>query len=290
MREIKTMPCSKKVLITGGSGLIGSEILDILKNKGYEIYPISRKHWIKGDIFDYNFLKNTIEKIKPNYLLNLAWCSKDDYLKNDINYQYLIAGINLLNLFKDNGGQRAMYIGSCFEYKFKDEKIKETDELDCAKTKYTFCKNKLREICEYISKENNLSFCWGRIFYVFGKNDYQKRLFGMVLDKLSKNEKVIIKTPDLIKDYIYTKDIAGAIAELLNSNVNGSINICSSTPITIKNFVLKIAKKMNKEHLIIFEQEETNQPKIILGDNSKMLNYYTPKYTIDSALEDIING
>ena len=230
--------------------------------------------------------------VKPQYLLNMAWCTTGDYLTSDLNYRFLNAGINLLQHFANNGGKRAIYTGTCFEYKFKDSPLKETDELDPNKTTYTFCKNQLRETAEYFCEKHGIDFGWGRVFYVYGKNEHKSRLTAMVIDKLSKNEPVIIKSGSLQKDYMYTKDIANAFVHFLDSDVCGVVNICTGNTIYIRDYVLQIAHMMGKENLIVFQDEPSNQPPIIVGDNSRLIKEvgYVYNYNMKNALREIIKG
>ncbi|MBQ3834893.1 MAG: NAD(P)-dependent oxidoreductase [Elusimicrobia bacterium] len=282
------MNCCKRVLVTGATGLIGKELIEPLKEAGFDIFAITIDknnpdncvHWISGNLFDENSIKTVMEEVKPEYLLNMAWCTTGDYLSSDTNYKFLRAGISLLKYFKDNGGKRAVFAGTCFEYKFKDSSLKETDELDADKTVYTFCKNKLHEVAEFFCGMNNISFGYGRIFYVYGRNEDKTRLTGMIIDKLSRNEEVIIKSGKLYKDYMYAKDIAGAFVALLNSKVEGSVNICTGKAVSIKDFALEIGKQMGKENLIKFKDEPSNQPPIIVGDNSKLTKEVRYEYKL----------
>lgn len=293
------MNCCKKVLVTGATGLIGKELAEPLKKAGFDVFSITIDennpnngiHWIKGNLFDENCIKSVMEQIKPEYLLNLAWCTTGDYLKSDINYKFLDAGINLLKYFKDNGGKRVVFAGTCLEYKFKDSPLKETDTLDTEKTIYTSCKNKLHETAEHFCKKNNISFGYGRIFYVYGRNEDKTRLTGMIIDKLSKNEEVIIRSASLYKDYMYSKDIAGAFVALLNSNVEGPVNICTGKAISIKDFALEIGKQMGKENLIKFKNEISNQPPLIIGDNTKLMKIvgYNYRYDLKRGIREILD-
>ena len=292
------MSCYKKVLLTGATGLIGKELIKPLREHGFDIYAITIDdinsdndvNWIKCNLFDEISVKQVFENIKPEYFLNMAWCTTGDYLSSDKNYDFLEAGINLLKCFKENGGKRAVFAGTCFEYKFKDEPLKETDELEPEKTVYTYCKNKLHEIAQYYCKQNGISFGWGRIFYVFGRDESKTRLTGMVIDKLNNNEKVIIKNSDLLKDYMYTKDIAGAFAKFLDCDIEDTVNICTGKTISVGDYVLKIARYFGKEYLIELKNEKTNQPKIISGDNTKLTKEvgYKIQFSTDKAIEDIL--
>ena len=144
----------KRVLITGATGLIGKDLILPLYQNGFEVYAITRNNtsvnkyvrWVRGDLFNVDFVKSAMEQIRPEYLLNMAWCTTGNYLSSDLNYKFLDAGCNLLQQFKNVGGKRAIFTGTCFEYKFKDTPLKESDELDADKTTYTFCKNKLRKL------------------------------------------------------------------------------------------------------------------------------------------------
>ena len=301
MKEMQTMTLSsKRVLVTGATGLIGTELAEPLLEKGFEIYAITIDnenpdngiHWIKGNLFDTEFIKKTIDDLKPTHLLNMAWCTTGDYLKSDMNYQFLSAGLNLLRYFKDNGGKRAVFVGTCFEYQFKDSPLKETDALDANRTTYSFCKNKLHEIADYFCSQHQIDFSYGRIFYVYGHNEAKTRLTGMVIDKLSKNEQVVIKSASLFKDYMYAKDIASAFVALLDSKVLGTVNICTGKAVSIKEFVSEIAHQMGKENLVVFQDEPSNQPPIIVGDNTRLIKEveYIPKYTIKQAVNEILKG
>ncbi|MBQ3310798.1 NAD-dependent epimerase/dehydratase family protein [bacterium] len=274
MKEIITMNFgSKKLLVTGATGLIGKELIEPLKLEGFDIYaitidennPDNGVHWIKGSLFDDEFIKETMEAVKPEYLLNMAWATTGDYLKSDINYKFLNAGISLMKYFKDNGGKRMVYAGTCFEYKFKDEPLKEGDELESERTVYTFCKNKLHELAEFFCKMYGISFGWGRIFYVYGRNEHKTRLTGMIIDKLSLGEEVIIKSGPLQKDYMFAQEIARAFAKFLNTDVEGVVNICTGKAISVHDFALEIGKQMGRENLIVFQDEPSNQPPVIVG-------------------------
>ena len=69
----------KKILITGSTGFIGKNLLKMLPND-HEIYCLSRKNFknkkinfIKANIFNLKKINILIKKIKPDYLIHLAW-------------------------------------------------------------------------------------------------------------------------------------------------------------------------------------------------------------------------
>jgi nucleoside-diphosphate-sugar epimerase len=289
---------AKKVLLTGATGLIGKETIDPLLQFGYEVFALSSRKqignekvkWLYADLLDYGSIEKAICEIKPLYLLHFAWYTGEGYLSADVNYQLKDASLNLLEAFKKNGGQRAIFAGTCFEYDFKNTPLKETDALNPL-TIYAQCKNELREHAELYAKKHDLSFGWGRIFYVLGHGEHENRLLPYIVKLLKNNEKVIIKSGPLIRDYMYTKDIAGAFVKFLDSDITGCVNICSGKGFSIKEFAFKIAEKMKKSlNSFEFVDDIANQTAVIVGDNTILLNEvkYQSKYNMDKALDNIL--
>ncbi|KLI21934.1 NAD-dependent epimerase [Brachyspira hyodysenteriae] len=284
----------KKVIVTGINGLIGQYIYEPLHNLGFEVYGIGTKLKNEKNYFCINLnnhfeLANIFNNIKPEYLIHLAWDTKKGYLDSDSNFDLLSSSINMLKYFKDNGGKKVIFTGTCFEYQFKNTPIYEHDELNPT-TIYAKCKNYLREISEMYCTKHNIDLCWARIFYVYGKNENPNRLFPYIIKSLKNNKKVIINHSQLEKDYLFAGDIANIFSLLLDSDFKGSINICSGKAISINEIASKIAKKMNKEYLLELKTLETNEAKIIIGDNTQLIEKLKFKnYTnIDKIIEKLI--
>ena len=287
---------NKKVLLTGATGLIGKEIITPLKERGFEIYALTIDknnpggvNWIFCNLFDENSVKKALEEVKPTHLLNFAWATTGDYLTSEINFEFVKAGLNLIKIFKENGGNRAVYAGTCFEYEFKDEPLKEGGSLN-PQTLYAVSKNALHQMTEEYCRINNISFGYGRIFYVFGHGENEKRLTAHTINNLRNNREVVINNGDLIKDYMYTKDIAGAFAALLDSSVEGSVNICTGRGISLREYTGYIAKQLGKEEYLTIKQEATSQPPVIVGDNTRLTQEvgYKIKYDFESAIKEIL--
>jgi nucleoside-diphosphate-sugar epimerase len=282
----------KRVFLTGASGLVGKEAIKPLIDNGFEVFAISRnkRHgFIEADIFDCVNIEKLFKKIKPDYFLHFAWYTEDDCLTSELNYDWVNMSLKVLDIFKRNGGKKAVFAGTCFEYDQNNDRIKEDAPLN-PKTVYASCKNELRKQCELYSKKNDIAFGWGRIFYTFGHGENEKRLFPYIVNSIKNNKKAIIKSGPLIRDYMYTRDIAGAFVNFLYKNVSGCVNICTGDGISIKDFSLKIAEKMKKTEYLEFIDDIKGQYQQIIGNNIKLLYDvgYSPKYDLNIALENII--
>ncbi len=78
-----------RILITGGSGFIGTNLIAHLVQKGHEVTnidincPINRSHdvyWMQGDILDRKRLKEVFAVSSPEYVVHLA--ARTDLAKN----------------------------------------------------------------------------------------------------------------------------------------------------------------------------------------------------------------
>ncbi len=279
---------NKKVLLTGATGLIGKEAIEPLQDLGFEVYAPDLKEF---NLFDDNLVNYYLEQVKPAYLLHFAWFTGAGYLESDLNFKFLNSSVKLLEKFIKNGGKRAVFSGTCFEYEFCSEPIKETQTLN-PQTTYAKCKDELRQKAEKIAKDKDISFAWGRIFYVYGRNEAENRLGGALVNKLAKNEVVTINSAQLQRDYVYTKDIARAFATILNSDVTGCVNIAKNQGMTLENFALEYAKQLGKEDYLKILHEESHQPLKIIGDNTRLVKElgFEFRYNHAQAVVDILSN
>lgn len=290
------MSQTKKIFLTGGTGLIGKETIPFLLKENFEIYALtigeeqtsSDVKYVKANLFDKNEIDKLLSEIKPEYLLHYAWLSTGLFNDNS-NFDFLTSSIDLLKSFVKYGGRRVVMAGTYAEYGYHNEILKETMPAEPINI-YSQCKDFVHQIAEAYCKNNNISFGWGRIFSAFGKEKDPRRLTSDVINHLKADEVVIIRSGSLIRDYIYTKDIAAAFVAFLLSDVTGTVNICTGKETSIHDYVMKIARAMNKENLVVFDEQSSPQQVRVVGDSTRLNKEvgFTPKYTIDEAIKEIL--
>lgn len=290
------MSQTKKIFLTGGTGLIGKETIPFLLKENFEIYALtigeeqtsSDVKYVKANLFDKNEIDKLLSEIKPEYLLHYAWLSTGLFNDNS-NFDFLTSSIDLLKSFVKYGGRQVVMAGTYAEYGYHNEILKETMPAEPINI-YSQCKDFVHQIAEAYCKNNNISFGWGRIFSAFGKEKDPRRLTSDVINHLKADEVVIIRSGSLIRDYIYTKDIAAAFVAFLLSDVTGTVNICTGKETSIHDYVMKIARAMNKENLVVFDEQSSPQQVRVVGDSTRLNKEvgFTPKYTIDEAIKEIL--
>jgi len=292
----------KTVLITGGMGFIGKNIIDCIKDS-YNLIIIGRKEikkisdfkYYKCDISNLEELEEVFKSEKIDYVIHLATYSKTKHQKNDIlkMIDINVKGINnLLELCCEYKVEKVINTGSCFEYGNKKTVSIETDELDpwnlYAETK-VLAENLVNFYCK-----KGLNAITLRLFPAFGIYDKEERLLSYVIKSALYNQEIAVTAGEQKWDYTYSKDIAEAYKAALETSIEGHeiINISNNKPISLKEIVIKITELTNSKSKIIFGAipYRDNEIMYLHGDNSKakrILNW-VPKYDFETALKETI--
>lgn len=296
----------KKVLITGATGFIGSHCLEILSRLDCEVYGVSSKqkplqserfdaHWYKCNLHHPEQINRVIESIKPTHLLHLAWhVSPGMQLDSSQNYQWVKAGIDLLQSFEKAGGQRVVVAGSCAEYDWDYGYLSEKLTPSRPESTYGTCKKALQLLLSDFCRIHNISWAWGRIFFSYGPNEKPTRLVPYVIRSLLKGQYADCTHGRQIRDYLYVKDVADALVTLLMSDVHGPVNIASGKPIKQKTIINKIIKIINVDSELVrlgAKPVGKNEPSFLVGSNHRLKNElkWQPKTSLNEGLEETIS-
>lgn len=290
-----------KVLVTGGTGFIGRHTLAPLIEKGYEVHATGRKqidapaavtlHSV--DLLDHNAQCALFDEVKPDYLLHFAWyVEPGKYVSSFINYAWQAATLHMLDQFKSTGGQRAVLAGTCFEYEFGEALLREDDSPATANTLYGQVKNALRQEVAAWSRNNDLPCAWGRIFYLYGPHEYEKRLVAAVINNLLLNQAAPCSEGNQIRDFMHVQDVANAFVAVLESEITGTINIASGVDDTIRDVVNMIGEFTGNTDQLDFGafQPRPGDPESVLGDVTKLRETvgWSPNYDLRSGIEHTV--
>lgn len=274
----------KKVLLTGASGFIGRHAISSLLESGYEVHAVcntskpeidedTNLFWYKCNLLNLEEQKQLLAKIKPTHLLHFAWYAvHGKYWTSLENLRWVQASLELLMNFVENGGKRAVFAGTCAEYDWSYGYCSEGVTPIRPQTLYGTCKNSLQEILKHFSNQTKLSYAWGRIFFLYGPFEHPARLVPSVIRSLLKDEPAKCSHGNQIRDFLYVKDVASAFVSLLESNVEGPIDIASGQPVALHQIIHIIADKLKKQHLVKLGiiPVQTNDPPFLVADTRRL--------------------
>ncbi len=314
----------KTILITGGCGFIGTNLVEFLLSRKYKIinldilnYPSNKK--FTKNFKDYTFKKldvnNTriVEKIlnkhKPDYVIHLAAETHVDRSIED-GKKFLTANIN---------GTYSMLSNSLKYYKkFKKKKFKffylGTDEifgdLEIRSKKkfnessiikpnnpYSASKASAHHVATSFIKTYKMPVIIMNCSNNYGPFQFFEKLIPTVIAKIEKNQNVGLYGKGLnFRDWIYVKDHVNAIYYLLKRGKVGHIyNIGSGKSFSNKIIVNKIYKIMEKiknkkiPRKIIYVKDRPGHDKKYIIDNSKIKKLgWKLKTSLEDGLEKTI--
>lgn len=291
----------QKIIGTGLSGLVGSRIVELLKDK-FEFVDFSLDSGV--NLLDQQSLADAFEKNKDAVAVlhmaaftdtNASWEQKGD--KSGICYQLNVEGTRSILNLAQKYNQYLIYISTDFVFDgTKTTPYLETDTPNpiewYGETKY------LGE--KVIADSGYTNYNISRITYPY-RAEYDKKIdiIRKVLTKLQNNEPVKMFS-DQICTYTFIDDIAESLGYFLENKTTGIYHLVGSSSHSPYEMCLEIAKafNLNKDLISASSLEEylKSQPdgsrpwqKTLITSNQKVTDLGLNFKTLTEGLEEIKN-
>lgn len=293
-----------KILISGATGFIGSNISKRLLDKGYKVYATHRNsssfekctlfrdqiEWINTDLVEW---KAKIKTIQPDQFIHAAWKSVEAGERDrwDVQLCNFWLAKEYFDLAISCGVKKIIALGSQAEYGRYDFPINEVTNPkpeDAYGAVKLLISNYLRNVCEY----SNTEWYWLRIFSIFGEGENSGWLIPLVISHLLRHNSISLTACEQQCNYLYIEDFSSQLIAIVQSteDKSGIYNICNAESIKIKDLLLEIARLMNvSTELLQFGSipYRQGQNMMIAGDKSK----FNQSYAIDNkSLIGLTNG
>ena len=272
----------KRILITGGTGFVGRQIVRSLSKKNVEITLVVRsgkEHAVRNiasvkkvissqDIFIENqyWWANTCKGI--DIVIHAAWhVEPGQYLESEKNADCLIGSIELVRGAAYAKVRKFVGIGTCFEYELSASRLSIQTPLKPLTT-YAAAKTALFTFCSSYFPPRGTDFAWCRLFYLYGEGEDERRLVPYVRGKISKGEVAELTSGKHIRDYMDVSQAGDQISEVALGTEVGPLNICSGLATTVRDLTGKIAEEYGRPDLLLFggKDENINEPPCVFGE------------------------
>ena len=249
------MKSVSKVLVTGASGFIGSNLtrnliktedeVNILVRKKSNLWRInnilSECNIHTVDLSDFEEVKNLISKVKPKIVYHCAIYGVYPNQKNvsQMDQTNVTGTSNLLKLLHENSElERLVNLGSVFEYGYKSSSIKETDSTQPFDS-YSTTKVSQTKLVEYYSRHKKLPAVTLRIFTPYGIFEEPGRLISDVMVATVKKKPLKIFSRKAKRDFVYIDDVIHALIKASKKpGIEGEIfNIGSGNATSVEELV-----------------------------------------------------
>lgn len=250
---------SKRILITGASGFIGSNLLRRLLWLGFKHVHIvlrpssdtwricdirNAAHEYEGDITDLPFLKKVVKEARPEVIFHCAIYGGYPFQKDeDRTFLTNFNGtVNLVRVCRDIRYKSFVNLGSSSEYGIKDGPMKETDLLEPFSV-YGVSKAAATLYAQAAALKDKKPITTIRPFSVFGPYEDPGRLMPSIIKAGLTGAELIVRSPRAVRDYVYIDDAVDLlIAAASKGRSLGIINLGGARQRTVKEIVRIVSK------------------------------------------------
>lgn len=233
------MPTIKKALVTGGSGFLGSHIVEELVKKNFKVIVLDiQKPKTKNVVFvkNKNFSLKSLKKItkKVDYVFHLSGVSDVNKVKNNSIYTIennILNTTKLLEACKNSNVKRFFFASSIYAYG-------NTGNL------YTTSKISSELIIKNFSLLYNLNYTIFRYSSIFGSRNRGVDVISIFVNRAIKNLDLIINGDGRqTRNFIDVRRVAKfSLLALKEKYKNKTLTIASKKGISMKNLAKKIIK------------------------------------------------
>lgn len=290
-------PMSKKILMTGITGFLGSNLAKALLNKGYDIIALKRKssslHSIESilskiSLYDTDNLDFSIpfrDHGKIDFVIHTATC-------------YGRSGETVNEIFEANTAFPLKILSeACIAG--VDTFINTDTILDKYLNLYSLSKNQLLEWGQFFSIHNKIHFINMRLEHFYGMGDDDTKFATHIIKSCLENvPELKLTIGEQKRDFIYIDDVVNAYMIILEKKnlMTGlfmEFDVGSGHVVSIKQFVDTVHKISNSRTNLLFGSLPYRQGEVMHSNADikplKKLGWAC-KTTLEEGLKLVING
>lgn len=251
----------KNVLVTGGTGLIGRQVVKILCDAGASVKIVSldtikvedRAEHVLGDLTDFNLCKKLTKDM--DFVFHIAGIKGSIEVTKQKPASFFVSlmmfNTNLLEACRVNNVKRIVYTSSIGAYSSAEVFHENDDQSGPPMDMFPGWAKRMAElqIQAYKIQYNLDNFAIVRPCNIYGPGDNFDPDNAMVIPSLmyriSKKENPVVVWGDgsAIRDFAYSKDVAeGVILALHHGTAGGFVNLASGKGYSIKELVETLNK------------------------------------------------
>lgn len=299
---------SKKAVVTGGAGFIGSHLAELLAERGHHVIILDDLSSGKKANVELLLKKTNVEFILGS-ITNLPMlqqlCKSVDFVfhqaaipsvpksvENPLaSHEVNITGtLNVLLAARDSGAKKVIFASSCAVY--GDTSTVPVREVMVPNPNSPYAVTKLagEHYCEAFRRIYGLHSVCLRYFNVYGPRQDPNSQYAAAIPKfisraLDGNPPIIFGDGEQTRDFVFVKDVAEANIIAAQSDVFGLFNIGSGTGISINKLTHLITKLVGNKLEPIHQEARAGDIKHSRADISKAKALgYKPKHDLEDGL------
>ncbi len=307
---------NKNILITGGTGFVGSHLVEELIQLGANVVttfqtinPLSyfftqeldkKTSMVNIDICDYEKVFDIVTKFNTDYIFHLAAQPIVEvayYNPKRTLYSNILGTVNILESARLFPKVKAVIVASSDKAYGKLEKGKyiENDPLR-GDHPYEVSKSSADLICYSYFKTYQLPVVITRFGNIYGEGDLSfSRIIPGIIKSMLTNEPLLIRSDGkFVRDYLYVKDVVSGYIILLNNirKIKGeAFNFGSDeslSVIEVLNLTQKLLSRKISYKILDIEKNEIPYQSLNYSKIKKTLGW-KPKHTLRDTMQNVFN-
>tara|TARA_Y100001936_G_scaffold253570_1_gene319051 strand:+ start:922 stop:1914 length:993 start_codon:yes stop_codon:yes gene_type:complete len=301
----------KRILVTGGAGFIGSEVVSQLLKKNAMVtvldnFSSGKKQYlkkdkknlkiIKGDITDEKIVSRSVKD--QEYVIHLAalpFIPDSFYYPADFFHVNTTGSVNLLwKSIQSKTVSRFIHISTSEVYGSAQHVPMDENHPTAPHSTYAVSKLAGDRVAFTLHKENGFPVVIIRPFNSYGPQYTQPYIIPEIMNQLlNGNKELMLGNVDATRDFTFVSDTANAIIRSLDSKkaIGEIINVGSSNEISIRDLAFKISKIAKKKIKIRYD-ESRERPYdvnrlVCNNDKAQELLNWKPTITMDQGLKKL---
>ncbi|KAA6450834.1 NAD-dependent epimerase/dehydratase family protein [Bacillus swezeyi] len=300
----------EKVLVTGGSGFIGSHITEQLLKEHYQVAVLdnlttghlSNIEGLPIDFYQEDITHpeaiEVIKSINPDYIIHLAAQvsvaeSVSDFL-NDENIN-IRGSLHVIKAASECGVKKIVFASSAAVYGNPDYLPVDTRHQTNPGSPYGLTKLTVENYLKLAYDLYGIEYCVLRYSNVYGPRQDAKGEGGVVSifsDLLtSGTAPVIFGDGEQSRDFIYVGDVASANIQALKAQSNVCLNVSNGFSITVNELFAEMKKVTNSTISPIYQDERPGDIRhsTLSNEETKKILNWEPKIPLGEGLEKTIS-
>ncbi|CEM24127.1 unnamed protein product [Vitrella brassicaformis CCMP3155] len=302
---------TKRVLVTGGAGFIGSHLIDILMQNGNDVicadsyFSGSKENvakWIghpKFELMRHDVTQPLLVEVDQIYHLACP-ASPVHYQHNAIKTlkTNVLGTLNVLGLAKRTGAR--LLLSSTSEVYGDPEVHPQVEEyngnVNCVGRRSCYDEGKrcAEALCMDYHRQHHVDIRIARIFNTYGPRMFfhDGRVVSNFIVQALRGESLPIYGDGLqTRSFCYVEDLARGLLLLMNCDYIGPINIGNPVEFTIKELAEKVRAKVNPKLKIEYRQMPKDDPKRRQPEITKARKIlgWEPRVHLDEGLQRTVD-
>jgi nucleoside-diphosphate-sugar epimerase len=288
----------RKILITGATGLVGSYLLDTLKDSDDEIFVIS--HSQKSFSDNITFIKIDLAKEwdfrdlpkEMDVIVHLAQSENFRLFPDTAQEVYNVNTVSTLRLAdyaRLSGVKNFIYASSAGIYGSSNgSAFTENTDIVYKKELGFYLATKLSSEMILENYQSIFNVVMLRYFFIYGTGQKRGMLIPRLIDNVIDGKSIRIEgDKGLLINPTHAQDAAEAVIRSMDLNISAKINIGGPDTIYLKEIVDIIGQKLTKTPIFDFAPKKENFA--ILGDITEMkLLLGAPQISFNEGINSLI--